>query len=159
MTAFAPSLELLTSLPLLLTVLPFFTTPYIRLKMVAPTEDTSAKYIADWQERADDTAESNAPDHDLSEPISRLYSNCLALFRMILREIKAAKSISKLATRSLERNFADLALWGADFEVATGALDRRLDRSHSLRRFTLRLFLTITKALSPRMYGRINFDI
>lgn len=101
--------------------------------------------------RTGEAAGPDASEPDSSEPISRLYNACIAFFRNMLRSIKTADRLSKISTRRLERSFATLALWGVDFDVVHGNLDRRLKRSHSLRRLTLSLLVAIVKTLTRRM--------
>jgi hypothetical protein len=127
--------------------------------MATKQNEATSTYIAEWQERADVSAKLDGPESDAAEPLSRLYTICLALFRATLRAIKETKCLSAISARLLERNFATFALWGADFEVVSGALDKRLRRSHSLRRFTLKLLIAISNALSRRMYSSMLLQL
>lgn len=106
-------------------------------------------------ERWKSSADFNEKPED-SGTIGRLYKCCIAFYKSLLKVLvsfeqndwwDASQRISEREIDILQSQCHLICLWGDDFGIFEGDLDRRLGRSPDLRLTTLSLLISIGEAL------------
>ncbi|KAI3320342.1 hypothetical protein HD806DRAFT_507302 [Xylariaceae sp. AK1471] len=106
--------------------------------------------IHKWQANATkNTTESQLP------LVAQRYDLIIRLYKPVLKLLCFQKG-HDVNQRRLKRAFETLLLWGQQYEVSAGELDRLIDRSWRLRRSVLRTLTSIGRALTDRLTPHIQ---
>ncbi|KAI0199316.1 hypothetical protein F4808DRAFT_432770 [Astrocystis sublimbata] len=85
---------------------------------------------------------------------AQCYNLIVQLYRPVLR-LTSSDTNSDVNQRRLKRALETLLLWGEQYHVGTGELDKLLDRSWRLKRSVLRALGSIGRTLTDRLTPRV----
>ncbi|KAI0138655.1 hypothetical protein F4776DRAFT_663024 [Hypoxylon sp. NC0597] len=95
--------------------------------------------------------------------IFQLYDASRDLYQAFMRDLRSKKHITKSLHRRLQSGYTQYVVWAGDYEVLNGSLDLRLEKSQRLRRFTIKLLMSICailmKACSVHISKKLNAEL
>ncbi|KAI1143645.1 hypothetical protein F5Y05DRAFT_407051 [Hypoxylon sp. FL0543] len=75
--------------------------------------------------------------------VVQLYNSSRDLYQALIRDLSTKKRVSRPLRRRLENGYIQYVVWADDHGAQDGRLDVRLEISQRLRRFTIRLLMSI----------------
>jgi hypothetical protein len=128
---------------------PLHHSPRESMSITRSLDDAEERWASIHQWQAN-TIESSTEDQ--FQLAAHRYGLIIRLYKLLLKLLRFEKD-HDINQRRLKRAFETLVLWGQQYGVSIGELDRLIDQSWGLRRSVLRTLTSIGRTLTDRLFS------